>query len=485
MSTKINIRSPYFLAYTEPSIPTPVFDCFIANPRNFTINQQGIITLPSLDFGVITAQNADKYATVSSPTSRTLAITIQIPVGFSNTDTVGFISCNVIATQPAFVNGTTCTTTVTKDGNIPAKTITVGGNSLTINLASFFTGGTIAGFNIINEHRNLVTTSLSSSTLTLTSNQIGGTKTIFVEAFDNTANTCTAVQSIAVTVNGLSTAFNCTIANLAGGGGGVSQAGVITNPQSIAAITGISLTSGGSLITSVAANTGSSAQNVTLFFKLTAPVGYTNAGAVIFCSKVFAQQATNTLPAFTCDIANLTGQAITTKGAINVGTTQTGTITDFTPISFASVTTATERSVTYTVLIPSGYSNTGNGSQTISCAKTLTQPAGLADCGTNTYYISAGKVSPTDFCDDTYTTSKELLSTGSTINEGLGATSCIKGAPFAGKDLYYAVSTSSINSGAGIGVGTFKVWQIDNNGVITDVSIVGCDTGGGGSVSNL
>ena len=87
MSTKINIRSPYFLAYTEPSIPTPVFDCFIANPRNFTINQQGIITLPSLDFGVITAQNADKYATVTSPTSRTLAITIQIPTGFSNTDT--------------------------------------------------------------------------------------------------------------------------------------------------------------------------------------------------------------------------------------------------------------------------------------------------------------------------------------------------------------------------------------------------------------
>ena len=78
-----------------------------------------------------------------------------------------------------------------------------------------------------------------------------------------------------------------------------------------------------------------------------------------------------------------------------------------------------------------------------------------------------------------------MLSTGATINEGLGGTSCIKGAPFAGKDLYYAVSTSSINSGAGIGVGTFKVWQIDNNGVITDVSIVSCDTGGGGSVSNL
>ena len=59
MSTKINVRSPYFLAYSEPTIPTPVFDCHVANPRNFSINQQGILTLPTLDYGTITGVDTE------------------------------------------------------------------------------------------------------------------------------------------------------------------------------------------------------------------------------------------------------------------------------------------------------------------------------------------------------------------------------------------------------------------------------------------
>lgn len=485
MSTKINVRSPYFLAYSEPTIPTPVFDCFIANPRNFSINQQGVLTLPTLDYGTITAVSTEKYATVTSPTSRTVTFTIQIPTGFSNTDTDGFITCDVSATQPAFVAGTTCTQNVTTSGSIPSQTITVGGNSKTVDLSSYFSGGTIAGYNIINFHQNLVTASIESNTLTLTSNQIGGTKTIYIEAFESASGTCTAVQSISVTVNGLSDAFDCTDANLANGGGSIAQDGTITDPVSIAEITAKSLTSGGAHITSVSANTGGSAQDVTLFFDLTAPAGYTNAGATVICSKTFKQQATSTLPAFTCDIANLTEQGISTRGDIHIGKTQLGTIQDFTPISFAEVTTATDRSVDFTVLIPSGYSNTGDGSQTLTCTKTITQPSSLGVCGSNTYYISSGKSSPTDFCDGTFPTTTEIVSTASNRETGKGKTVCKQGTAFAGQNLYYAVSTSSINAGAGIGVGSYIVWLIDNNGVITNVAIANCDIGGSGSFTNL
>ena len=485
MSTKINVRSPYFLAYSEPTIPTPVFDCFIANPRNFSINQQGILTLPTLDYGTITAVDTEKFATVTSPTSRTVTLTIQIPIGFSNTETDGFITCDVSATQPAFVAGTTCTQNVTTSGSIPAQTITVGGNSVTVDLSSYFTGGTIAGYNIINFHTNLVTAGINSNTLTLTSNQIGGTKTIYIEAFESASGTCTAVQSISVTVNGLSAAFDCTAANLANGGGSIAQDGTITDPVSIAEITAKSLTSGGAHITSVSANTGGSAQDVTLFFDLTAPAGYTNAGATVICSKTFSQQATSTLPAFTCDIANLTEQGISTRGDIHIGKTQLGTIQDFTPISFAEVTTATDRSVDFTVLIPSGYSNTGDGSQTLTCTKTITQPSSLGVCGSNSYFISSGKASPTDFCDGTFPTTTAIVSTASNRETGKGKTVCKQGTAFAGGNLYYAVSTSSINAGAGIGVGSYIVWLIDNNGVITNVAIANCDIGGSGSFTNL
>lgn len=485
MSTKINVRSPYFLAYSEPTIPTPVFDCFIANPRNFSINQQGILTLPILDYGTIIGVDTEKFATVSSPTSRTVTLTIQIPTGFSNTGTDGFITCDVSATQPAFVAGTTCTQNVTTNGSVPAQTITVGGSSVTVDLSSYFTGGTIAGYNIINFHNNLVTAGVSSNTLTLTSNQIGGTETIYIEAYESASGTCTAVQSISVTVNGLSDAFDCTDANLANSGGSIAQDGTITDPVTIAEITAKSLTSGGAHITSVAANTGSTAQDVTLYFDLTAPVGYTNAGATVICEKTFSQQATNTLPTFDCDIANLTEQGISTRGDIHIGKSQLGTIQSFTPISFAEVNTETDRTVDFTVLIPSGYSNTGDGSQTITCTKTITQPASLGACGSNPYFISTGRVSPTDFCDNTFSTTTAIVSTASNTTTGKGKTVCKQGTAFAGQNLYYAVRTSSINAGAGIGVGSYVVWLIDNNGIVTNVAMANCDVGGSGSFTNL
>jgi hypothetical protein len=137
------------------------------------------------------------------------------------------------------------------------------------------------------------------------------------------------------------------------------------------------------------------------------------------------------------------------------------------------------------VLIPSGYSNTGDGTQTITCTKTITQPASLGACGSNPYFISTGRVSPTDFCDNTFATTTAIVSTASNTTTAKGKTVCKQGTAFAGQNLYYAVRTSSINAGAGIGVGSYVVWLIDNNGIVTNVAMANCDVGGSGSFTNL
>ena len=57
--TKINVRSPFYLHLTEPSPPTPAFDCTTANLTGFAVDNQGIITLPSPDRGVIDSISSD------------------------------------------------------------------------------------------------------------------------------------------------------------------------------------------------------------------------------------------------------------------------------------------------------------------------------------------------------------------------------------------------------------------------------------------
>jgi hypothetical protein len=160
-------------------------------------------------------------------------------------------------------------------------------------------------------------------------------------------------------------------------------------------------------------------------------------------------------------LQTLSGQQISTKGIINPGSAQIGTISDWTPKTFAEVSTDTGRTVTFTVDVPSGYSNSG----TISCPKTITQPASTPTCGTNNFYISAGSLVPGTFCTAVYRLSSAISSTGNLY--GLGSVVCKNGTPFDGQDLYYAVAVSTVNVGPNYG--TFIIWQIDSNGVILDV----------------
>jgi len=374
--TKINIRSPYYLNYSEPALPSVALDCTLINLRGLQIDQFGNVTLPTSDYGVIksyTSTDIDfadgKFSTVVSSTSRTITFTISIPSNFSNSGNET-IDCSDTVTQPAYV----CTGGVTLNGSIPSQSLDTGGDSVSIDLSSYFTAGAdpISSYSVTNSYTTFVSTSIGYNTLNIYSLNKTGVINIFVEASDGNPLTCNATQSISITLSANVT-YDCNYAYLTGGG--ISNTGVITNPSVNGTITAVKDTSGGTTITSYPANNTGSARSVTLYFDITVPtgVGYTNGGATVECFKTFTQSSTS-LPEFTCEVATLTNQAIAENGTIKVGQTNVGTIASFSPLSFSSVSVDTQRTVTFQITPPaSGYANSGGSN--ISCPVTMIQPS--------------------------------------------------------------------------------------------------------------
>jgi hypothetical protein len=77
-------------------------------------------------------------------------------------------------------------------------------------------------------------------------------------------------------------------------------------------------------------------------------------------------------PSLGCQDLTLSGFNVSIDGTITLPTSDIGTITATTPASFAAVDTSTERTLTVSILVPSGYSN---AEKTIQCTTTATQPA--------------------------------------------------------------------------------------------------------------
>ena len=385
MSTKINVRSPFYLKYSEPSLPSVALDCATINLENLSIDEYGNVSLPTSTYGEIVSYTSSagdfadgKFAAVGTDTSRTITFTLSIPPNFSNAgdDT---IDCDATATQPA----TSCTGGITTSGSIPNQSLNTGGNTVTIDLSSYFTGGTVSGYLITNNNLDHFITSVVGDILTITSVRKAGTnKKLLVEATDGVLTNCNATQEIQVTTTAAE-AYTCTDAYLSGGS--ISQTGTITNPSVNGTITAIKDSSGGSTITSYPANSTGSDRDVTLFFDITIPTGYSNTGSTIECSKTFSQP-TASLPTFTCAVASLTNQSITSFGAVSKGIANAGTITGFSPIGFDPVTSDTSRTVTYTITPPaSGYSNSGGAD--ISCPITMTQTGFSPTVGDQQWYM--------------------------------------------------------------------------------------------------
>ena len=486
MSTKINVRSPFYLNLTEPTVPLPLYDCAVANLTGFAVDNQGVITVPSLNFGLVysyTSTAGDfangKFASVSNDTSRTVDFTLTIPSGFSNSADLYHI-CSLTTTQAGttttIVDPAPCTPSVTTSGSIPNQTLDSDGATVDIDLSGYFIGETTYAVN--NTSPLLITTAISGSTLTLTTNGVGGSATVYAIGRDDSyPTTCEAVQAISITVNATGVVWSCTFPTTALSNGAIAADGTLTNPQSAAVITAVKTGScSGSAYVADPNNTGSD-RSVTLYFDLTVPVGYDNAGATVCCSHTFIQPTVGVDPIFDCDIAALTGQRIAKDGSISLGTAANGTVNSFTAPSppFGTVQTDTSRVVEYQVEIPSGYQNAGTE---INCSKTIIQPATVSICGANEFHLTTGKRSPTDFCDSNYTAATLVLSTATTIANSLGAQICSRGAAFNGNNLYYGISPF-VSSGFG-NVGTdFYVVQISSSGIVMDVRLANCQAGGG------
>ena len=492
MSTKINVRSPFYLNLTEPTAPTPLFNCDVADIQNLSIDQQGQISQPTTALGTILSITSsdsdfsnDKFATESTATDRDLTIRISIPAGYSNTADA-YIDCDKTVTQPALITSqptpsdppVTCSGGVTASGSIPAVTIDVDGDSDTVDLSSYFTSSNpISSYSVYVANQSLVNASVSGDTLTIFSNAIGGSTNVIVSATDGVSGSCTASQSISVTVNAPNQAFICGLAAFSGGS--ITQAGVITKPNSVADVGTIKSTSGGSAITSYPANTTGSDRTVTLYFDLTAPAGYSNAGNTVECDLEFVQPSS--LPEFTCTTANLSGQKISQGGLVDYGSSALGSITahtstasDFSNGKFAEVSSNTPRTVTFTVTVPSGYSNSG----TITCDVNLTQPAKANQCGSNNYKLSTAMPSASDFCTGLFTVSRAITSTATSVTTALGKQVCQNNAPYLGGNFYYAVSVN--RTSVGTGTGKFFLWKIDDEGIVRDVATHTCPTSGSG-----
>ncbi len=491
MSTKINVRSPFYLNLTEPVAPLPLFQCGTAGIQNLSIDQQGQISQPATALGTILSITSsdsdfsnDKFATVTTATDRDLTLRISIPANYSNSAD-GYIDCDRTIEQPALIVSqptpsdppVTCSGGVTASGSISAVSIDSGGDSDTVNLSSYFSSSNpITNYSVYVANQTLVNASVSGSTLTIYSNNIGGSTNVIVSATDGVSGSCTASQSISVTVSvpgGV--AFACSDAAFTGGG--ITQAGVITKPNSVAAVGIIKASSGGSAITSHSANTTGSNRTVTLFFDLTVPPGYTNAGATVECSKDFEQAAAN--PEFTCSTANLSGQRISQSGIVDYGSAALGSITAHTSSNsgfsngkFAEVSSDTARTVTFTVTVPGGYSNSG----TISCPVNINQPAKANQCGTNTFYLATAMTSISGYCPGTWNVSRSVTSPATSITNALGKQVCLNNAPMLGGNFYYAVSTNKTTIGTN--TGSFRMWQIDDEGIVRDVAAWDCPPDG-------
>lgn len=87
-----------------------------------------------------------------------------------------------------------------------------------------------------------------------------------------------------------------------------------------------------------------------------------------------ATEPTVSLGIFDCTTANLLNFAVSSAGDVTEPSILKGTIIDRTATSFAANTSGSpiSRSVTYTIQIPTGYSNTSDG--TLTCVQTVDQP---------------------------------------------------------------------------------------------------------------
>lgn len=502
MSTKINARSPFYIEATAPTPVLGAFTCTTANLTNFSVASDGTITEPNILKGTIIDRDATSFPALSigdSSVSRTVNYTIRIPDGYSNTADAT-ISCPQTFTQvapAASCDSSTNTNMATFTGTI-ADITNLNETAQTVSLGSFFTqqGGATFKKYVVNrvgspaiEFSPTTLTSVSE-TLSFTTASTGVSATFTVTAHNN-ADSCTT-SSNAFTVTAAATgSLVCGDLNITGGS--ITQAGVITRPsyESIASIYKVYVGATDYTTTDYPANTNATARTVTLKLYFRVPSGYDNAtpsgstdlNDYLLCTKDVQQEGT-TPSALACgdEIIAYSGFRISKQGTIvlddaqvtvnGVVTTIVSATTDTGAAKFDEVANPTARTIKVTFDIPSGYLNSG----TLTCDVSEEQPASDNPCLVlgSEYYISNQYFSTRfGFCDNSGVYSITHAVNGTVA---VGEAVCDGGVPFNGGNNYYAQNENPSSSGAGNIGTTFKVIRIDNEGLISEIHTVQCES---------
>ena len=109
LTVNITVPSGYFNAgstitctttATQP-LTVPTLACSDITISGFAVDVTGAVTTPSVDIGTISSTSPSSFSTVTVATSRTLAVNITVPSGYTNTSST--LNCTTTATQPFIV----------------------------------------------------------------------------------------------------------------------------------------------------------------------------------------------------------------------------------------------------------------------------------------------------------------------------------------------------------------------------------------------
>ena len=504
MSTKINVRSPFYLEFTEPVQTLGTFDCATANLQNFAVQSDGAVIEPTIANGLIIDETATSFTanTSGSPISRSITYTIEIPEGYSNVAD-STIDCTVTVDQPSQsaqedpVQNNNCPTF---SGSIPSYSNISSGT--VINLATYFTAGSgasIDSYEIIRYGSAGIGYELTGSSLKLISS-VNCASATFVVIAHNSEDACSARS------NGFNASSNCVEDDGQGGtqpilfdcntvslsGGSVKQNGDHTKASfKIGSVK--ELIYNGSVLPfpyNVGANNTGSNRPITITYRMYIMPGYSNysAGATIDCDVSYSQPSAPQLQQFDCAEASLSNTFISKKGNIAEPRVAQGTVKSWTPQSFPDVSVDTPRTVTFTITAPNDpkYSN---ANQDIDCPKVLYQPKTVDDCGSTVLYLSGqGFSSPRSFCGRVFAATTPCVTNASSfqnIISSLGQRICYNGSLFRGGNRYWAYAQFR-NPSAGGDVGSsFYALQISDFGIVQDIVIINCSSRGQGDSASL
>ena len=492
MSTKTNVRSPFFLDLTAPVQTLGIFTCTTAGLSNFSVASSGFVTNPFLLLGNIIDQTATEFPinTTGSSIPRSVTYTIAIPEYYTNVKnaTIDCVQNFDQPTQAANENPVTNDNCPTFAGTIPNSS---GLASTAIALSTYFTSGSGADISsyIVTKSPSgvavdaVLTGTAPNQTLTLSSSTDCQLATFIVTANQSSDN-CTAISNSFTFDSANCGAYDCTVANIVGGS--IDQDGTLHIGTHIGTIN--ALFYDGTDITSsrnVGVNNTGSPLPKTITYRFNIPNGYSNSGTYD-CPIPYDQLAT--LPTFDCDAIQASGGFISEQGNIAPPTLGAGTLVSWTPQGFGEVSLNTPRTIYLTVSPPaSDYANSG-GADITGCPYIITQPATFPECGlgTSVRFSKQAYNSPYDACVNSFVgdwylgqgspaTYSEMIST-------IGWTICSRFSAFDGDNKYYVV-TDGFNS-----VSTqsnFHLLKIDIYGTVQEVWLHNCSGGGNGAGARI